>query len=83
MVIDFVLKYILRWFCTIIYMFDDTSKSFNNLNVIIEFYVYDLVIIGNNVDLLFGLKKQLIDTFEMNDLGLLHFFLGISNCANP
>lgn len=23
------------------------------------------------------LKKQLIDTFEINDLGLLHLFLGI------
>ena len=35
----------------------------------------DLVITGNNVNLILGLKKQLTDTFEMTDLGLLHFFL--------
>jgi hypothetical protein len=40
-------------------------------------YVDDLVITRSNVDLILGLKKQLADTFEMTDLGLLHFFLGI------
>ena len=39
--------------------------------------VDDLVITKNNVNLILGLKKQLIDTFEINKLGLLHFFLGI------
>ena len=40
-------------------------------------YVDDLVINGNNFDLILGMKKQLADTFEMTNLGLLHFFLGI------
>jgi hypothetical protein len=40
-------------------------------------YVDDLVIIGNNVKLVTGLKKQLEITFEMTDLGSLNFFLGI------
>ena len=39
--------------------------------------VDDLVITKNNVNLILGLKKQLVDTFEMIDLGLLHLFLGI------
>ena len=44
---------------------------------IVAFYVDDLFIVGNNVDLLLCLTQQLIDTFKMTDLGLLHFFLGI------
>ena len=42
-----------------------------------EIYVDDLFITLKNVDLILGLKKQLVDTFEMTNLGLLHFFLGI------
>ena len=45
--------------------------------LIVTLYVDDLVIIRNNVNFILGLKKQLVDTFEMTDLGLLHFFLGI------
>ena len=45
--------------------------------LILALYVDDLVIIGNNANLILGLKKQLVDTFEMTDLCLLHFFLGI------
>lgn len=45
--------------------------------LIVALYVNDLVIIGSNVDLILGLKKQLANTFEMTDPGLLHFFLGI------
>jgi hypothetical protein len=42
--------------------------------LIVALYVDDLVIIGSNVDLILSLKKQLADTFEMIDLGMLHFF---------
>ena len=45
--------------------------------LIIAIYVDDLVITGNNLDLIVGLKRQLVETFEMIDLGLLHFFLGL------
>ena len=46
-------------------------------NLIVEFYVDDLVIYGNNVDLILSLKKWVVDTFEMTNLGILHLFLGI------
>jgi hypothetical protein len=45
--------------------------------LIVAIYVDDLVIIERNVDLIMGLKKQLVDTFEIIDLGLLHLFFGI------
>ena len=45
--------------------------------LIIVLYANDLIIIGNNVNLILSLNKQLIDAFEMTHLGLLHFFLGI------
>ena len=45
--------------------------------LIVALYVHDLVIFGNNSNLILGLEKIFTKTFEMNDLGLLHFFLGI------
>ena len=40
-------------------------------------YVDDLVITRNNVNLILGLKKQHANIFEMANIGMLHFFLGI------
>jgi len=34
-----------------------------------------LVIIGNNIYLIFRLKKQLVDTFDVTNIGILHYFL--------
>ena len=45
-------------------------------SLIVALHVNDLVITGNNFNLILGLKKQLADTFEMIDLGIFHFFLG-------
>jgi hypothetical protein len=45
--------------------------------LIIVVYVDDLVITGNNIDLILRLKKQLVDSFDMTDLGILHYFLGL------
>jgi hypothetical protein len=45
--------------------------------LIVVVYVDDLVITGNNIDLILILKKQLVDTFDMTDLGLLHYFLSL------
>ena len=53
----------------VLHVHDDT--------LIVELYVDDLDITGNNANLILVLKKQLADPFEMNNLGLLHFFLGI------
>eukprot|EP01018_Ginkgo_biloba_P028553 Gb_04117 [translate_table: standard] len=40
-------------------------------------YVDDLLITGNDVSMISDLKKDLQINFEMTDLGLLHYFLGI------
>ena len=45
--------------------------------MIVLVYVYDLVSIGNNPNIIFILKSQLVDAFEMADLGILHFFLDL------
>jgi hypothetical protein len=45
--------------------------------LIVVVYVDDLVITGNNTDLILRLKKQLVDSFDMIDLGTLHYFLGL------
>jgi len=45
--------------------------------LIIAVYVNDLVIIGSNVDLILGFKKQLADTFDSVGLGLLNLDFGI------
>ena len=45
--------------------------------LIVVVYVDDLVITRSKVNLTLGLKKQLVDTFQMINLGNLHFFLGI------
>ena len=40
-------------------------------------YVDNLIITRNNLNPIFGLKKQLAYTFEMTNLGIFHFFLSI------
>ena len=45
--------------------------------MIVVFYVDDLFLTRNNLDLIFQLKSWLVDTFEMKNLCILHFFLGI------
>jgi hypothetical protein len=49
----------------------------NGNTLIVVVYVDDLVITGNNIDLILRLKKQLVDSFDMTDLGTLHYFLGL------
>jgi hypothetical protein len=73
---------IVNFFLSISFKHCETHHSFYVLHVngetfIVALYVDDLVIIGSNVDMILGLKKQLTDTVEMIDLGLLHFFLGV------
>ena len=40
-------------------------------------YVDDLFITGNNNDHIFQVKQELQIGFEMIDLGLLHYYLGV------
>jgi hypothetical protein len=44
--------------------------------LIVVVYVDDLLITGNNNDLIHRLKKQCVDSFDMTYLGTLHYFLG-------
>jgi len=49
----------------------------NGDTLIIVIYVDDLITTGNNLDLLLRLKRQLADTFDMIDIGFLHYFLSL------
>lgn len=46
-------------------------------------YVDDLLITGNNDDYIVCIKKELKKVFDMIDLGLLHYYLGIEVIQNP
>jgi hypothetical protein len=48
----------------------------NGDTLIVVVYVDDLVIIGNNNDLILRLNKYLDDSFDMTNLGTLHYFFG-------
>ena len=68
-----------------------TSKSDSSLfiqqgsdgSVCILLYVDDLVIIGPRLNEIGRVKSQLSDTFEIKDLGDLHYFLGIEVIRTP
>ena len=45
--------------------------------IIIVLYVDDLITTGHSIDKINNKKLNLKDTFEMIDLGSLHYFLGI------
>jgi hypothetical protein len=49
----------------------------NGDTLIVVVYVDDLLITGNNTNLILRLKKQLVDSFDTTNLGTLHYFLGI------
>ena len=40
-------------------------------------YVDDLIITGSSTHLIHGIKQDLCNTFDMTDLGLLHYCLGV------
>lgn len=53
-------------------------KSQGNTNIlIISLYVDDLIVTGNNSKLIEAFKKDMMNMFEMSDLGLMHYFLGM------
>ncbi|VVA34844.1 Hypothetical predicted protein, partial [Prunus dulcis] len=45
--------------------------------LIVSLYVDDLIFTGNDEHLIQQFKKDMMSTYEMSDLGLLHYFLGI------
>ncbi|KAL0364507.1 UNVERIFIED_CONTAM: Retrovirus-related Pol polyprotein from transposon RE1 [Sesamum angustifolium] len=52
-------------------------KSQGNGTLIVSLYVDDLIYTGNNEKMIQDFKEDMMKTFEMSDLGLMHFFLGI------
>ena len=46
-------------------------------------YVDDLMITGNNDEYISSIKKELKKVFDMTDLGLLHYYLGIEVDKKP
>lgn len=52
-------------------------KKIGRSVVYLVLYVDDLMIIGNNDDYITSIKRELLKFFDMIDLGLLHYYLGI------
>ena len=48
-----------------------------NHTLIISLYVDDLIYTGNDEKMIKEFKEDMMKTFEMSDLGLMHYFLGI------
>jgi hypothetical protein len=57
-------------------------KVMNDEPVILLLYVYDLFLTGEE-KLITDCKKKLVAKFEMKDLGLMHYFLGLEVWQSP
>jgi hypothetical protein len=47
------------------------------MQLVIRVYVDDLIITGSDHDNIRSFKEEMVATFKMSDLGLLHYYLGI------
>jgi hypothetical protein len=56
-------------------------KDVNNAPVILLLYVDDLFLTGVE-PLIIQCKKELATEFDMKDLGLMHYYLGLEVCKN-
>jgi hypothetical protein len=52
-------------------------KKTNNDNLIISLYVDDLLVTGSNAQQVENFKQKMMQAFEMTDIGLMMFFLGM------
>ncbi|KAK1410112.1 hypothetical protein QVD17_36645 [Tagetes erecta] len=59
------------------------TKSMGSFIVHLVIYVDDILITGNNLDEITSLKSFLHDTFQIKDLGLINYFLGIEVLHTP
>ena len=50
--------------------------------LIVSLYVDDLIYTGNSGKMMEDFKKDMMETYEMSDLGMLHYFLGIEVLQN-
>ena len=58
-------------------------KKVSETVVYLVVYVDDLLMTGNNESYIASIKKELKKGFEMNDLGYVHYYLGIEVTQNP
>ncbi|KAL4376745.1 hypothetical protein GQ457_02G023970 [Hibiscus cannabinus] len=54
-------------------------KRHGNDVLIVSLYVDDLLLVGNDAQMLQQFKQEMMKVFEMTDLGLMSFFLGMEN----
>jgi hypothetical protein len=53
-------------------------KHQSNVNLlIVALYVDDLILTGSSTEMIEEFKKDMVKKYEMSDMGLLHYFLGI------
>ena len=48
------------------------------LSVVVYLYFDDIIYMGSSKSLVANFKAYMVKTFEMIDLGLLHYFLGLA-----
>jgi Reverse transcriptase (RNA-dependent DNA polymerase) len=58
-------------------------KINNYTTIIILIYVDDIIITGNNLEEIKNVKRKLKENFDIKDLGLLKYFLGIEIAHSP
>ena len=51
--------------------------------LIVCLYVDDLIYVSNDGVMLADFKKSMMNEFDMTDLGLMHYFLGIEVVQSP
>jgi hypothetical protein len=53
------------------------SKKVGNQFIYVVLYVDDMLLVGNNMDVIKEVKSQLSSKFDMKDLGAANFILGM------
>ena len=53
------------------------SKNVSNHFIYVVLYVNDMLLVGNNMDVIKEVKSQLSSKFDMKDLGAANFILGM------
>ncbi|WJZ92853.1 hypothetical protein VitviT2T_011828 [Vitis vinifera] len=53
------------------------KQNDDGLQLVVSLYVDDMLVTGSNVKLLADFKMEMQDVFEMSDLGIMNYFLGM------
>jgi Reverse transcriptase (RNA-dependent DNA polymerase) len=59
------------------------SKISNGITIIVLVYSDDIIIIGNNIEEIKKVKAQLREKYNIKDLRLLKYFLGVEIAHSP